>query len=360
MFKDTKKMKTKNIKSSNILSITIFLLGSIGLVSVMALDKLYWRTDILAEGWPQLYTGKLVRSLIILISIFALLWSLIGGRKPKSTLDKINSTPWDTLFILVAFLVSSVILALFIFEPSIFNDLSLEDGPIEWGSALFLFGSCIITTISLLKSRYVLNIQKTTKLSLAFLSLVFFVMAMEEVSWFQRVLEIDTPKAFDANLQDEMNLHNFATDYIENIYYFGAFLFLVVLPFLRFLFPYISSNDYLRIFVPRPFIGVIGSIACAYNFDMWNVIFTQIAFFGSIVILFVFAIFSSNKNEQHVVLFAILLIAITQVLFLVNGENFARLWEVTEYKELLIPLALFIYSWDQFTHINRLYLLGKS
>ena len=77
-------------------------------------------------------------------------------------------------------------------------------------------------------------------------------------------------------------------------------------------------------------------------------------------ILFAFATFSSSKNEQYIVLFTILLIAITQVLFLVNGVNFTRLWEVTEYKELLIPLVLFIYSWDVFTHINRLYLPGKS
>jgi len=353
-------LKTKNSVNSNILSIIVFLLGSIGLIAVMAFDKLYWRTGIIAEGWPNTSPGHLVRSIIIFISVFAIFWSLIGDRKLKLTLDESNSTSWHLLYILGTLLVSSLILVLFIFEPSIFSKLSREDGPIEWGSALLLFGSSIIATISFLKSRYVLNIPKHTQLSLAFLSLVFFVMAMEEVSWFQRVLEIETPKTFAGNSQSEMNLHNFATNYVENIYYFGAFLFLMVLPSIRFLYPSISNNDYLRIFVARPFIAVIGSIAFAYNFDMWNIIFTQIAFFYSVVILFAFAIFNSNKNEKYIILFTILLITITQVLFLVNGANFARLWEVTEYKEFFIPLALFIYSWDVFTHINRLYLLEKS
>ncbi len=346
-------MKTKNTENGNTIASIVFLLGCIGLVLVMALDKLYWHTGVLSEGRPNFSLGHLIRSIVIFISICAIFWSLIGSNKPRLILNESNGLPLERLSVLGILSVSVIILFLFIFEPSIFSALSLEDGLVEWGSALLLFGSCIIVAVSFLKTRNVLNIPKVTQLSLAFLSLMFFVMAMEEVSWFQRVLEIGTPKAFNGNIQHEMNLHNFATNYIENIYYFGAFLFLVVLPFVRLLFPYVSNNNYLRIFVARPFIGVIGSIFCAYNFDMWNIIFTQIAFFGSVVILFAFATISSSRNERYIILFTIFLIATTQVLFLINGVNFARLWEVTEYKELFIPLVLFIYSLDVFIYINR-------
>jgi hypothetical protein len=150
-----------------------------------------------------------------------------------------------------------------------------------------------------------------------------------------------------------MNLHNFATNYVENLYYFGTFVFLVVLPFMRSLFPFISNNNYLKIFVGRPFIGVIGSIAFAYNFDMWNIIFTQIAFFGSLFILFTFYIFSIVKKEKFIILFTIIIIITSQLSFLSYGENFERIWEITEYKEFLIPLALFIYSLDIFFHIKK-------
>jgi len=344
------------IGNSKAVSVVLFLLGSIGLISIMVLDKKYWHIGVFNEGWPDSSLGHLIRSVIIGISVFAILWSLIGNNKPRFVLSENNDMPLVLLFILGTLSFSIIILCIFIFDQKTFNRLALEDGLIEWASALLLFGSCIIVAASFIKTRKVIGFSKSIRFSLAFLSLVFFVTAMEEVSWFQRQLEIETPAAFSANMQGEMNLHNFATNYVENIYYFGAFLFLVTLPFARWLLPYISNNNYLNTFVARPFIGVIGSIACAYNFDMWNIIFTQIAFFGSVVILFAFAIFSSDKNERYIVLFTISLVVITQALFLTNGANFARSWEVTEYKELFIPMALFIYSLDLFSYINRTWL----
>ena len=34
----------------------------------------------------------------------------------------------------------------------------------------------------------------------------------------------------EINHQDEITLHNIVTDQVENAYYFGAFIFLVLLP----------------------------------------------------------------------------------------------------------------------------------
>ncbi len=346
---------TKNIETYNTVAITIFLLGCMGLVSVIVFDKLYWSTDVFSEGWPDFSLGYLIRSFVIFTSILAIFWSLIGNSKPSLILDRSNEVPFERLSILGALSLSVIFLFLFIFLSSLFSRLSLEDGPVEWGSALFLFGSSIVIAIAFLKSRNALKMQKVTHLSLAFLSFVFFFVAMEEISWFERVLEIEVP-----NVQREINIHNFATSYFENAYYSGTFLFLVFLPFARFLFPFVSNNEYLRIFVPRPFVGIIGSIACAYNFDMWNIIFTQIAFFSCLVILLAFAVFSSKRIERYIILSALFIVVTTQVLFLAYGENFVRLWEVTEYKELFIPLAFFIYSLDVLSYINREYLPEKS
>ncbi len=318
------------------------------------LDKRYWHIGIFTEKWPDFSLDHLIRSFIIFISILAILWSLIGKNKPRISLIKNNDRrPLFLSYLLGIFSLSIIISYLFISDQKTFSTLSLEDGLIEWLSALLLFGSCIIMAVSYIKIRKVIIFSKSIRFSLLFLSLVFFVIAMEEISWFQRQLGIETPAVFDANLQGEINLHNFATNYVENIYYFGAFLFLVTLPFARCLFQCISNNSYLNTFTPRPFIAIIGSISCAYNFDMWEIIFTQIAFFGSVIILFTFAIFSRDSNEKYIVLFTISLIIITQTLFLNNGEKFIRLWEVTEYKELFIPLAFFMYSLDTFNYINR-------
>jgi len=45
------------------------------------------------------------------------------------------------------------------------------------------------------------------------------------------MLSLETPTAFEANLQNEIHLHNFATDQIENLFYFVMLLLFVFLPF---------------------------------------------------------------------------------------------------------------------------------
>lgn len=346
-------MKSNNINFGNTTQKIIFLIGSICLASIIFLDSSYWSRQIFEEGFPNWTIRFNIRSIIILLSTVAVFWSLIGGRKPKLILSESNGISIERGGILFVLFISVILLFLFIFQIATFNTLSKEDNFIEWGSAILLFGSCFISTFSFIKINRTLNNSKVNKVSLALLSLAFFTIAMEEVSWFQRVFEIETPKMFESNIQHEMNLHNFATNYVENLYYFGAFVFLVVLPFMRSLFPFISNNNYLKIFVGRPFIGVIGSIAFAYNFDMWNIIFTQITFFGSLFILFAFYIFSIVKKEKYIILFTIIIIITSQLSFLGYGENFERIWEITEYKEFLIPLALFIYTWDIFFNIKK-------
>lgn len=196
----------------------VFLIGCICIVSIIALDKLYWVDSIFREGWPNFSVRHIIRSIIIFISIIALFWSLIGSRRPKLVLSEGNGVSLERVSIVMVLFFSVITLFLFIFRPSTFNALSKEDNLIEWGSAILLFGSCFITAFSFLKNNRALKNSKITRLSLVLLSFTFFIMAMEEVSWFQRVLEIETPKLFEGNGQDEMNLHNYASSYIEDLY----------------------------------------------------------------------------------------------------------------------------------------------
>lgn len=354
-------MKDQNTGGYRIALITSFILGSIVLVGLMSLEKLYWRRGIFAEGWPDFSFEHLIHSVVIFISLSAVYWSLIGRKRPQLVLLESGGMSIERLSILGTLFVSIIFLLLFLFKPSVFNTLSKEDVSIEWGSAILLLSCCIIFLVSFVRCLNYLYIPRITKWTLAFLALVFFIIAMEEISWFQRAYGFETPIFFKGNMQNELNLHNFATNEIENIYYFGAFLFLVMLPFLRVLFPYIVNNyNYLRLFVPRSFISIIGAITCAYNFDMWNIIFIQISFFSAVIILFAFTIFCSNRNERNITIFTISLIVITQAFFLSNGERFSRLCEVTEYKEFFIPLAFFVYSLSVYSNIKKMYLAGES
>ena len=68
----------------------------------------------------------------------------------------------------------------------------------------------------------------------ALLALVTFWMALEEISWGQRIFKWETTGYFaDNNMQGETNLHNLNTQLFQNALYFGGFLLLVALPFFR-------------------------------------------------------------------------------------------------------------------------------
>jgi hypothetical protein len=97
---------------------------------------------------------------------------------------------------------------------------------------------------------------------------VSFVIGLEEVSWFQRQLAIETPEVFASNLQGELNIHNFATDLVENIYYSAAFFSFVLIPFLSTRTSWFERLG-LSAFVPGLAPFVVVAIACSYNYNMW-------------------------------------------------------------------------------------------
>ncbi|HZL12482.1 MAG TPA: hypothetical protein VFC65_21045 [Prolixibacteraceae bacterium] len=338
--------KGKN-KTSKILSATFILVGIAGLIIVLALDKYYWQIGILTEGWPIFSQEYIIRSLVVIISLSALIYNA-PWPKQKIILAEKNGWTFERWSVITILIVSLVFLVIFLVTPSAFSAGSQEDSIIEWGSFIFLILSCILFILSFVKGQNNRQVKPLTMLIFLLFAFTFFLIGMEEVSWLQRVIGIETPEILKNNMQSEMNLHNFATSKVEDAYYFSAFLVLVLLPYIRIIFPNLLKYDSTEVFVPRPFIALAGAFACAYNFDMWNIIFTQTTFWGTVVILISFSIFTARKNDKIIIGSVLLVILLTQACFLANGNNFQRIWEVTEYKELLIPMAYFIYAIDVF------------
>lgn len=316
---------------------------SVFLVTLLIITTLFMG-DPLAEGLPKYTFFYSIRTGLLILVLTSLFYPFLKASKLISIICNRNSRFFELSSVLVGFFVSTLFTVLFLVKPKYFNLLSEEDNIIEWGSFLFLFFSFAILLLSFFKYK---DSNICTKITLLFLSVVFFVIAMEEVSWFQRQIEIETPEYLKAlNEQDEFNFHNLATTFFENAYYFGAFVFLVVFPFLRFIFSFVEKNTYLNFFIGRPYLIFVGVISCAYNYDMWNVIFTQIAFFSSVFILFFFYVRSNNNLDKYISLFSIMLLIFSQLSFLGLGYNFDRIWTVTEYKEMFIPFGFMIYSLD--------------
>lgn len=221
------------------------------------------------------------------------------------------------------------------------------------GSAGCLFAASVLFATAFFNASADRQWTLPVRWTLVLFSVLFLLIGLEEISWFQRVFEFRTPDLFFKNAQREINLHNFATDKTENAYYFGAFVFLVVLPFIRSQRLLPSTNHYFELLVPRTYLLGAGTIACAYNFDMWNTVFTQVEFFGALAILLTYALICAQGFERVVAAGAAVLSAVTQVVFLSRGEWFAREYEVKEYKELLIPLGFALFALDVYRRVNK-------
>lgn len=201
--------------------------------------------------------------------------------------------------------------------------------------------------------------QKRIYVMISFVfAFAFFIMGMEEVSWCQRYLVIKTPASFIANMQQEMNLHNFATDEMENFYDFSTFLFFVVLFFIYDKTNLFKDNKCISFFIPSRFILFISAILMSYNYDRWNILFVQYSYFITICILvhYTWSAFKGvaglSKDKRYLcVLLGVYIL--TQTFFIVRGNTFLRIWDVTEYREFFISFCFLAYS------LEILYKLAK-
>lgn len=109
---------------------------------------------------------------------------------------------------------------------------AVEDGPVEYLTGAVYLGACFV---ALLASKEFFQTERSLLGALyAVLAAGCFFVAMEEISWGQRILGIDTPPALEEiNHQGELNLHNIAGRWkLHAVYIFvgacGAFAWLLV------------------------------------------------------------------------------------------------------------------------------------
>jgi len=133
-------------------------------------------------------------------------------------------------------------------NPEFYKLLLKEDGIVENLTALVLILSgilgIIITTIFFKK--------RNIKFGILYLLLAvgFLVLGFEEISWGQRIFNLETPELFSSNLQRQIGFHNMNPiythlhDFLMMVGFFGAFSWLI--------FKKLENryNSFVRIFVP--------------------------------------------------------------------------------------------------------------
>ncbi|MBF0186622.1 MAG: hypothetical protein HQL50_01720 [Magnetococcales bacterium] len=255
-----------------------------------------------------------------------------------STLSPV-SLPVKWVFTLLVWGFFVALVYQFLHDPRTFSHNSLEDRFIENISAGLCFTTALIHFM--LAKRQFTSSART--LFLLF-SVVMFLIGMEEISWFQRILDVETPELFSSNMQNEMNIHNFYTTTSEYLYYTGAFVSLVLLPFvadgIRGRYP----NGLISCVLPDRFILSLGVISLQLNYDTWNALITQFCSFSGLFIILYWLRTARGTPEKIAILFIMLGMVTAQVLFLIHGHTLHWISVLTEYKELFITVGLLFHA----------------
>ena len=331
----------------------LIFIGCLGLVLLFSLDLYLERPLLLADDPPLLSAKWLMKSFVLFISLALIFYGLTNFiNNKKSTVSKTIDI-YELITILVVLFISSFFVFLYSVTPKYFHIISYEDGPIELASAFFLFISSIIFFVLWVRCFFVGVVPKITQYSFLIFSFLFFIICMEEISWFQRVADIETPVYFENNIQKEMNFHNFFTHSSEYIYYIGSFVFLVLFPFFKLVFnEKIKDSSFIQTMTPQYLLIPIGFVMCSYNYDMWNSTIIQITFFSSLLLSIIIVQLYTKKNQ--IILYSVIIILVTtQIIFLIPPNNYDRLHEIKEFKEFFISFGFLIYSIDVYKNSKK-------
>ncbi len=169
------------------------------------------------------------------------------------------------MIIWLLLLASVFSLILLVYCPGRYKRRGAEDNIVETAQAALLFiSSAIFLRISAVLTHVSIHPKVVIVASLA-LTLALFWAGMEEISWFQRVLDIKTPQILSGNKQGELNLHNFATGFFHESYFFGAFRLFIFLPFLKSKTSILEAQFFL-FFLPSRFLILAGALFVVYDF----------------------------------------------------------------------------------------------
>ncbi len=164
----------------------------------------------------------------------------------------------------------------FIFYYSNFTYQSLvkEDGIIEYLTAIFLMSISIFLIKKLLEIEDIISVNN---LGIIIFSIIFFFGFGEEISWGQRIFNIETPTFFaQNNLQSETNIHNLMIGGVKlNKLIFTNGLFLIF-SFYFLVFPYL----YFRSIKARSFINKFSVLLPRYS--------QSLIFICSTIVIYIF------------------------------------------------------------------------
>ena len=132
---------------------------------------------------------------------------------------------------------------LFYYSNSVYNSFVAEDGIIEYLTAIFLLSISIFLIKKLFEMEKKISVNN---LGIIIFSIIFFFGFGEEISWGQRIFNIETPHFFiENNLQSETNIHNLMIGGVKlnKLIFTNGLFFIFSFYFLAIPYLYTKSNN---------------------------------------------------------------------------------------------------------------------
>ncbi|WP_097105437.1 hypothetical protein [Hoeflea halophila] len=169
-----------------------------------------------------------------------------------------------------------------------------------------------------------------------------FLLLMEEISWGQHLFGWEAPEAFEKNIQNETNIHNFYTNRFEFAYYSAAFLCFVILPVVARRIE-IREFERLRFFIPPASFGLAAIPVAGLMYENWGIFIYQLYFFVGVFLALVAAKSGEGLNRLSMIALGTVMIG-SQIAFLVLGHKLMSSYEIGEMRETVIAFTLAAYS----------------
>ncbi len=259
-------------------------------------------------------------------------------------------------FLSVVFITISFIL-LFLFHVELYDQLTSEDNIIENLSAvLLLFCSCFFLISFFHARKSPLKIHHWLTYGLLMLSIVFFLIAGEEISWGQRIFDLATPDYLSSvNEQDELNFHNINKRFFDRLLDRATIIFVFISSFLL----YRKKEKTLGIKNPDIF------VICSFAITPFYTQNTQLDFYHFIYVplvgLFVFAL----KNKQKSFLFPLAFTLMLSLIIIIIHTTYNHLFpwhnnSANELREFLFYLSCVAYAYEIMNDIKSPKVIEKN
>ncbi|WP_299326645.1 hypothetical protein [Parasphingopyxis sp.] len=317
------------------------MLVALSLYEYVALD---WHP---AREEPALYTVYHWMRMAITLALAAMLARAVGAQPELD--DTPSLTDRERQMGTVSLAMAIGVIALLAANRPLFHAMAAEDLALEWASALLIFAGGALFLAAAANGWKTGRNRFDLLVMLGFGGL-FLLIAMEEISWGQRVIGFATPEAMaEANWQNEFNFHNLQTDISELGYYAGAGILLIVLPLVRDAMPNWAPIRRFAAFIPDRMTALVSAPMLFLSYGHWNLLPIQwLAFFGIMtMVIFARSAWRRGKRDEAT-LFATMgaAVAIGQLAVLTFGPSMIEIFDATEYREFFIALGLACFAWQ--------------